>query len=266
MTYECIGEYAVKPYYIEGICLNVFSLEELMYYLKGNAYLLDATLPDVGLVRFIEEELKLPELAEELKRIIRRCSGAADFVLAIMAYGSYLNEEEMKELREIIEGNEDSRGEVRKKTRGDFFFINGRYAAAVEEYQEALEEAGEGDADFRAELYGKLGSAYAKAFLFADAARCFEEEIALRKTRDAELKYLLALKCSTDRMSYQDGVLQMHPEPDVVEEAERLYEKAVSEAEEKLKELRRLRASDHAAFARQADAVIRSFKDGYRRK
>lgn len=59
----CQTEKAAVPYYIESISTNIYTLEELCYYLYHNLYLVDDTILNEGLCVWIEKELKLPSLA-----------------------------------------------------------------------------------------------------------------------------------------------------------------------------------------------------------
>ena len=86
MIYACMGKKAAQPYYIEQICLNIYTFEELLYFLKGNAYLLDETIVNQSLIRFIGEDLGLDKLCEELKSLWRKNKGVADITCAIFAY------------------------------------------------------------------------------------------------------------------------------------------------------------------------------------
>ena len=41
----CNEAIAAMPYYIEGVSINVYSIEELNYYIINNTYLLDYSFP-----------------------------------------------------------------------------------------------------------------------------------------------------------------------------------------------------------------------------
>ena len=62
----CVGNYAKEPYRIPGLEINVFSMEELCYCMKENAFLLDLSLLDDGLLDWMEQECGLGELAQRL--------------------------------------------------------------------------------------------------------------------------------------------------------------------------------------------------------
>ena len=66
----CQTEKAAVPYYIESISTNIYTLEELCYYLYHNLYLVDDTILNEGLCVWIEKELKLPFWRPSCARIL----------------------------------------------------------------------------------------------------------------------------------------------------------------------------------------------------
>ena len=127
MTYECIGSIAAEPYYIEGVCLNIFSIEELCYYLKENVTLLDDSIMSDTLVDFISDELKLTGLAEKLADMIHSGAALPDFVGEIMEYTDYVSGNTLIAMKKAVNGSPDIKPGMKKKARGDFFFRNGKY-------------------------------------------------------------------------------------------------------------------------------------------
>ena len=63
----CQVKKAEKPFYIENISTNIYSIEELCYYLYNNLYLVDRSLISNKLCTWLDEELKLPKLNEEIR-------------------------------------------------------------------------------------------------------------------------------------------------------------------------------------------------------
>ena len=59
----CQTKKAERPYYIENISMNIYSIEELCYYLYHNLYLADHTIFNEELCSWIRDELELPHLA-----------------------------------------------------------------------------------------------------------------------------------------------------------------------------------------------------------
>ena len=71
------------PYFIENISMNIYSLEELCYYLDNNLYLIDQTILNEGLCSWIQEELKLPALAAKLRPKMGKFASAVDLVYPV---------------------------------------------------------------------------------------------------------------------------------------------------------------------------------------
>ena len=66
----CNEAIAAMPYYIEGVSINVYSIEELNYYIINNTYLLDDDFMSLELCTWIENHAHLPKLAMHLRTII----------------------------------------------------------------------------------------------------------------------------------------------------------------------------------------------------
>ena len=76
----CQVKKAEKPFYIENISTNIYSIEELCYYLYNNLYLVDSSLISSKLCTWLEEEIGMPELAGKLRDVIRMRGSVEKFV------------------------------------------------------------------------------------------------------------------------------------------------------------------------------------------
>ena len=71
MSYDlCLLPQAKKPYYIENIRMNIYSLEELCFYLYNNACLIDESLLNERLLDWLRDELGLTRLYRQLYDIL----------------------------------------------------------------------------------------------------------------------------------------------------------------------------------------------------
>lgn len=50
--------------------MRIYTIEELCYYICNNLYLIDYTIVNERLCRWVGDELELPKLAEELRRLL----------------------------------------------------------------------------------------------------------------------------------------------------------------------------------------------------
>lgn len=90
----CDRPIAAMPFYLEGLSVNVYSLEELNYYILNNTFLLDSDFMSNELCEWIRDELKQPKLAEKLERIILYHGRLAEFVLEILDHTGYCTKSE----------------------------------------------------------------------------------------------------------------------------------------------------------------------------
>ena len=115
----CQVKKAEKPFYIENISTNIYSIEELCYYLYNNLYLVDSSLISSKLCTWLEEELELPKLAAKLKPYIGREAGLEEVLYPIFKEINYLAYEELKTLNGRIEARKREPEEIREKRKGD---------------------------------------------------------------------------------------------------------------------------------------------------
>ena len=126
----CQGKRARFPYYIENISTNIYTLEELCYYLNHNIYLLDETILNEGLCRWILEELGLRKLYDKLYRMLDEKVPAGTFILPIFKEIHYLTMEEFRELNVRVQKLEQEPPLLRQKIKGDYLMENGKYVNA----------------------------------------------------------------------------------------------------------------------------------------
>jgi len=264
LIYECIGKKAAEPYYIEQMCLNIYTFEELLYFLKGNSCILDENIINEELFGFIRTQLGLENLYGQLRGLRRRNAGIADLTAAIFSYARYMSEEEIEDLKKIIEGNSDVRVFMRRKSRGDFFFQNKRYAASTEEYLRALGECD--DNNVKSDIYHKLSVIYLRSYRFKDAADCLKKEWEITKDKETLKNYLILAKETLDKNEYLHELLLTDPDATTLKAVDNVLLKAEEEAGQKVDKLSDIFEKDTLGFIRQSGELIGELKKAYRRE
>ena len=66
----CHETIAALPYYIEETGINIYSMEELSYYISGNVYLLDHSFMCESLCTWVEKQMHRVALG---RKIVRFC-------------------------------------------------------------------------------------------------------------------------------------------------------------------------------------------------
>ena len=134
----CQVKKAVHPYYIESISTNIFTIEELCFYLQKNIYLIDETIMNEGLCDWLRDELGLGRLYRKLYEQLEKQESVGNFILPIFQEIGYLSHEEFKKLQEKIAQIEVQPEDLRKKLKADYLVEYQMYANAVSEYRKIL--------------------------------------------------------------------------------------------------------------------------------
>lgn len=205
----CKNSIAADPFYIEEGALNVYSLEELSYYILNNAYSLTDSFKNIELCNWIGRELHLNDLSAELVNLISSNVALHIFVACLLNASNYASAAEKKEAIKLISAFENKSPLERKKLRADRLMAAGKISDAIfeyesllsDEYVKAISKAEEGL------LYHNLGCAFSKLFFWSKAITCFDE--AYKKTQSKQSLYCLffAIKCSRNNdifVSYVD--------------------------------------------------------------
>lgn len=150
----CQTPVAREAYFIENIQMNIYSLEELCYYLRRNLYLVDETLMGEELAYWISNELKLPGLGAKIRARLGKKTGAGtgkelgagktpgieEFLFPIFKEINYLPYEELKLLSQEILTYQNQSPKTRLLCKAKAFLRNGMYMKAMGIYQKLLAE------------------------------------------------------------------------------------------------------------------------------
>ena len=191
----CQTRRAEHPYLIGSIGLRVYSVEELLYFIEHNIALLDETILNGDLVRWMKEELRMRRLAVNLSMVMQRKFSVREFVLPIFREVHYPDDETIRKIDEELKKAEEQPSAVRTKERGDALFRYGRYLLAIDAYRAAMEEmkdTGLGDS-FRGILWHNIGCAHARLFQLEELVSCMEKIRDLLQTDEARDSWLFAV-------------------------------------------------------------------------
>ncbi|MBQ2100108.1 MAG: hypothetical protein II477_03420 [Lachnospiraceae bacterium] len=180
-AYLCVGEYSSVPYLIQGLEIRVYCVEELCYALKENAFLIDSSIMNDTLVKWIREKCKLAELADFLYPMVHRQGSLSTFVSAIQQYVGLYDVDSIKQVDQILKKGAGLSGLEKRKEQVDYLVKKKKYVAAIRGYDGLLmkwEEFGEsnlsipGD-ELKANIYHNKGVAYARLMLYGQAGDNF---------------------------------------------------------------------------------------------
>lgn len=202
----CHETMAAVPYYMDEIGINLYTMEELCYYIYTNACLIDRSFMNEELCTWIGQEAQHPQLAEKLQKMIKSDRKLSDFVFAILKDTAYGTMKEMQDSIFAIRQMEEKSDFERSKIRADQLMRKEKYLAAIYEYKRLLagRDVQEADALLRGAIWHNLGVAYARLFLFAEAGRCFETAYGWNEKEESLKECLMCFRCLHDEEKFAE--------------------------------------------------------------
>ena len=195
----CDGVMAAAPYYLEGIAVNIYSMEELCYYIVSNTELLEKNFMNSELVAWIGRDLGKRDLSERLFALLDKSGKLSDFVFEIVQEVGYCTQEEMRTIVTTLHEMEEKTPFERSKLCADRLMERNRLLSSIYEYRGLLEssEFHSVSALMQGDVWHNLGTAYARMFLFQQAAECYRKAYKLNE-RPESLKSLFYIYVCTD--------------------------------------------------------------------
>ena len=265
----CNEPIAPAPYYMDEMNLNIYSLEELSYYIYHNVYLLNADFMSVDIVNWIGRELSLTALSEELMDLLKENVPLHIFVGKILNACGYLTSSEIKDVLEIISVFENKSEAECKKIRADRLMERNRIVDAIYEYEDLLTGADNIATTLLGDIWHNLGTAYVRLFFFPEAKNCFLEAYKRNRRRQSIKSALFCCLCMKDDEAFKEIVKRYEIREEDVDLL-RVEMEHVQEDEEILRfsdSLDRLRThySSQGAYISQLDHILSGWKDEYNR-
>ncbi len=183
----CSFKSAARPYYLESAKQNIYSIEELCYFLQDNIYLLDENIMTAEFCDWVEVELGAAELSEKLRSLIARQGSFPEFCMHIITDSGYFSKNEMQFLGMKLQKMDHQSNYENRKIKADLYMEKEKYLEAIAEYRNLLLSATDSPSDIRVsgDIWHNMGTAYAKMFCFERAVSCYEKAYELSHRLDS---------------------------------------------------------------------------------
>ena len=181
---------ARHPFYITHIGVGLWSLEELCYYVCTNPALVDDTMLNEQLVRWIAGEFRLTTIALSMERGIRNGAKVSEILLPLLRGTGYLDAQELKRYMRTLTAMEEGSASLRLKMKGDALARNRRYGEAVSAYRQAADQAKPEERKLLASVMHNMGTVLMRLLSFEEACSAFQEAYDIEST-DERLRTLL---------------------------------------------------------------------------
>ena len=269
----CKEPITAMPYYIEGLAWNVYSLEELCYYVEHNTYLLERDFMTEELCTWIGKEVKNIILAEKLRDIMRMQGRLSEFVQTLLVECGYCPRDVVQEIVSVIHEMEEKSDFECNKIRADHLMEKEKYLSSIYEYKRLLDsnDAGEQSKELLGSIWHNLATAYARLFLFAEAISCYEKAYKLNRNIESLKQCMMACHCHYDEAGFLQAVEKYQPDAALVQEVKAQMDAAYANKEleafgDKLGSTVALKALGRRAdYQKEIGKMIFQWKEEYRR-
>lgn len=205
------GRYAEKPYFVDKFYINLYSVEELCYLLVEKAESLDPEIMQRELVQWLDEQCGLDQLAHALYSLMNQNGSTAAFVGIILEYVNLYPVDVVSRTEETIRGNEGRSPQERQKSKADYMLQNGRYYGALKQYYALISRGTEMDKTLSAQVLHNMGVAYARLFMFRQAAERFLQAYETDGAKESLSLYLTSVRLYSEDKDYIAFIAE-HPE------------------------------------------------------
>ena len=182
------------PYYIKEADLNIYSIQELAYFVYNYAILISNSFITKNLIIYIDKYLKLPRLSSDINEMYNKKANLADILTHILANSNFYDDDEISKFRRKLLSLLSLPEEEYISLAGDSLFHLKKYERAITQYSKISKN--NDNALF------KLSFCYAKLHFYENAANYLRELYKRTKSLDVlkEAYYVLKLNGTVDRI------------------------------------------------------------------
>lgn len=271
---QCSSPLALTPYHFRLTDTNVYSMEEVCYYIWHNIYMIQEEVFDREFVMWIEKELHMEETSHKLSCLIQDHKNLKDIVVTICCSCDYYDEEEINALIRLMDEIEQMPAYARKKHKGDTYLACHSYEKALEEYEKVFEsdEILHAEKEAYGSIFHNMGVAYSNLAEFRKAAEYFLKAYEQNK-KDASLSQgLFALRLSKDVEGYKKALVDFDVSPEKQLQWEKEYTQVISQSSQcrealKIEKLRNVMKSGNVAeYYDKVHKYVLDWKNEYRKQ
>ncbi|MBE5899042.1 MAG: hypothetical protein IJU02_01865 [Lachnospiraceae bacterium] len=268
----CKRPIAAVPYYIEDVSLNVYSIEELCYYVANNAYLINTEFASVELCNWIGREVGKEE-EKVLLTILEEEKPLHVFINALLNLCDYLPGEEIRNVTEIISSFENKSPIECSKIRADRLLDKNKIVDAIYEYENILDKCEQDKKDiskeFMGDIWHNLAVCYSRLFFFKEASVCFEYAYQLNRKKISLEAMLCTYRCMRDEEGFNMQVAKYFVPEDLVVKIKKIVTDTSTSLDVKnfAKRLDNMKTDfyDEKSYQKQLGIIIDKWKSDYNR-
>lgn len=269
----CKKPIAAVPYFIDEVSLNIYSLEELCYYIAHNAYLINSDFASVELCNWIGREVGKDE-EKALMNVIENEQPLHVFINTLLNLSDYLPGEEIRNVTEIISSFENKSPIECSKIRADRLLDKNKIVDALYEYENILDKCEQDkkekkdiSKEFMGDIWHNLAVCYSRLFFFKEASVCFEYAYQLNRKKISLEAMLCTYRCMRDEEGFNMQVAKYFVPEDLAAKIKRIVTDTSTSADVKgfSNRIDKMKTDfyDEKSYQKQLGLIIDRWKDEY---
>ncbi len=268
----CAGNRSRVPLRLHNVNQNLYSVEEICFYLFHHAATAEDYLTEDALADYFERELALPSVAERLRVLKASEAGVKEYALTLFGATAMYTAEEVAEFLKETERLQEMKYWQKQKAKADVYLEHRNYRDAMEIYERLLRERKENGMPEAAggNVYHNLAICELHTMGAGSAAGHFAEAYERNRNQASLRSYLIALRLAQKNAEYMSA-LEHYEVPELMrtEMDAMLFESMVEAGEapeyQELVRIKKLFAEGQLTEYQQATGeLLQQFKRQYR--
>lgn len=175
MAIQVCGKQSQTPYYIEAIKTNVYSLEEINFFIYHHINLVYREFFSDALFDYIEKELGREDMANDLRALAKKDADLKDFLRYILVESYFYSGSELSTVSAYVMNIDHMSEAERLRIEADGYYKIGKLESALRVYFEILGRMEKDNLSeaFYARVAYSIGVIYAKLFMTHNANSFF---------------------------------------------------------------------------------------------
>lgn len=202
---QCSSQLAKNPYYFRVTDTNVYSIEEVCYFIHQNIYMLQSDFFTYGFAAWLRKELGMEDTAAKMENMLHYNNNLKDIVVTLCCSCDYYDEKEINWLIKIMDETQSLPPRKRQKIKADNFLRCNLFEKALEEYGHILKSDNMLAADIKeyGAIYHNIGVAYAGLGDYNKAGSYFSQAYEKAKNKESLREYIYCLILSEDSNGFE---------------------------------------------------------------
>lgn len=200
----CAGRRSRIPLRLHNINRNLYSAEEICFYLYHHPATAEDYITDDVLASYYETELGLPAVAERLRMLKASEAGVKDYVAAVFGATLMYTDEEVAEYMREIDRLQELKTWQKQKAKADVYLDHRNYRDALVLYEQMLRNRKENEMPevTTGNVYHNLAICELHITGAGTAAGHFAEAYEKNRSPESLRSYLLALRLAQKDNEY----------------------------------------------------------------